>query len=129
MQNVLFTYRRRVKTGEGEGDFTFNDNFVNPLNVISFYWQVSPEGKKILSVWLVNNYSLTFSEQTGQRFVDHMEDFLRYMLGAKFADIASSHVSQNNRRETPRKTRTPITTDVVEDEAPVPQHGQAQWEG
>jgi hypothetical protein len=123
VQNVLFTYRRKVKTPD-ESDHVFNDNFINPLNVISFYWSVNDDSKRILSVWLVNNYSIVFSEQTGERFVQHMEDFLRYMLGARITD-SSTTVSPRQRGE--KRTRVPISTDVVEEE-PVPA-GTSQWQG
>jgi hypothetical protein len=68
-----------VKSESGEE--VTNENFINPLNVISFYWQEKAEGEKVLSIFLTNQYSVTFSEPVGQRFVEHMEGFLERMIG------------------------------------------------
>ena len=120
LQSALFTYRRRVKSASGEE--VYNDNFINPLNVISFYWQLDESGNRVLSVFLTNQYTVTFGEKVGERFVNHMEDFLRYMLNA----VTAVTTPQGHQHTGPRTARKAIAAEVI-DEEPVPQ--AATWEG
>lgn len=108
---MLFTYRRRVEVNGAE---VLNDNFINPLAVISFYWQQNEEKKKVLSVFLANNYSITFVESVGKRFVQHMEDFLRYMIAAGTPKAEYNNNSQHQHRE--KSARRPITAEVVDED-------------
>lgn len=126
MKTALFHYQKSVQSPTGEREL--NDNFINPLNVTSFYWQQNAEGKRVLSVFLnavratnnggSNAYSIVFGDSLGTKFVDHMEDFLRYMLG--FGNQTTRQ--DNNYREQQQHTRTRTarraieTVDVVDEE-------------
>jgi len=108
MQSALFTYRRRVLVN---GTEVLNDNYINPIGVTSFYWQTSEEGNRSLSVFLTNQYTITFGESVGKRFCEHMEDFLRYMIAAP-----TTRPSATNRPADKPHTRRAIQAEVVEDE-------------
>jgi hypothetical protein len=116
MTSALFTYRRRVVINNVE---VYNDNYLNPLNVQSFYWQQSDEGNRSLCVFLGNQYSITFAESVGKRFVEHMEDFLRYVIGVGIAKPATPTESKV------RHARKPITAEIVED---IDDSPSAEWQ-
>lgn len=126
MTNCLFYYRRRVKTENSE-DYVYNDNFLNPLNVISMYWQDTPEGKKQLSVFLANNFTVTLPEQVGLKCVQHMEDFLRYMISAPVS-APRQHYEKQNTHNQPRTARRAIEAEIVEEEPQINQPANATWD-
>jgi len=128
MNSALFTYGRPVSTTvNGVVTKEINTNFVNPQNVISFFWQKNEEGNQVLSVFLANNYTLTFHENLGKRFVDHMEDFLRLLLGEGRAVVQQSNNNRAQHREGPRTARRAMeAVEVLED---VPLATDAQWVG
>ena len=130
MQTALFTYRRRVQAG---GEESFNDNFINPLNVTSFYWQQNDEGKMVLNVYLnavrasrdggTNAYSITFGESIGTKFCNHMEEFLRFLIAAPLTRATTPH-GDNNKRD--RHARRAVDADIVED-LDTPGQPEAEW--
>lgn len=131
MQTILFTYRRKVTIN---GEDKFNDNYINPLNVTSFFWETNEEGHNILSVFLnairtdprsgyANSYSIRFSEQIGRKFVEHMEDFLRYLVAAPMTHVNNNSVGTNNPRT---RNRRPLEAEVVEVDTT---DAQPQWSG
>jgi hypothetical protein len=110
MQTALFTYRRRVQLDNGEE--VYNDNFINPQNVNSMFWQINEEtGRRQLNVFLVNQFTVTFAEETGTRFVQHMEEYLQATLQAP----RTHHPARS--AEKPRRARMPVQ-EIVEDESP-----------
>lgn len=123
MQNVLFHYRRKV-----EGD-KINDNYINPLNVISFFWSENEETqKRVLSVFLVNGFTVVFSENVGTKFVNHMEDFLRYMLGARMS--APEHTPRENQTREKGKKRNLVAAEIIEEDEPASELPQeTAWQG
>lgn len=121
MQNALFTYRRKVKINNED---VFNDNYINPLNVLSFYWQINEDGQKQLSVFLANNYTVTFMEGVGTKFVNHMEDFLRLMLGSAATPYISNKPAENTDR--PKHSRRAVEA-IVEDEVQDSSAAASEW--
>lgn len=118
LKTALFTYRRRVSV---KGAEKFNDNYINPLNVTSFFWEENDEGKLILNVFLnavrttasgSNAYSIRFSETVGCKFVQHMEDFLRYLIASPANHAASVHT----RRTEMKASRRPVDAEIVEED-------------
>ena len=115
IQSALFTYRVAVQNKEGET--IYNDNFINPLAVISAFWQTNPDGKKVLAVFLPNQKTINFGETVGKRFLDHLEDFLRYFIAlpqSRFTKTTGPHF------------RRPVEAVIVEEE--VPQTESAEWQ-
>lgn len=114
---ALFTYRRRVTI---KGVDKTNDNYINPLNVTSFFWEENEEGKPILNVFLnavrstasgSNAYSIRFGEAVGRKFVQHMEDFLRFLISVP---IAANNYPIKTREG--RTARQPVDAEVVEED-------------
>lgn len=121
MKNCLFTYRIRPA---GQDDVV-NDNYINPLNVISFYWETRAEDKaKRLNIFLVNGKSMNISEVIGTKFVSHMEDFLRYMLfGPQAMERTEFH--SNPPQQARPKRRQMENVEIVDEE--IPQESVAEW--
>lgn len=129
MTNALFTYRRRVLVN---GEEKFNDNFINPLNVTSMFWEANSEGKQILNVFLnavratnkgTNAYSITFGESMGLKFVIHMEDFLRYQLGFGRPNVQNTNTNAPE-RSAERHSRRAIEAEIVDE---IPESTAAEW--
>lgn len=120
MQNVLFTYRRKIS------DTQTNDNYINPLNVVSAYWSINDKEKRVLSVFLVNGFNIVFNEAVGERFITHLEDFLRYHLGGRIQQVTQDQTAPNTRPQRNKRNLTPA--EVVEDEEVVEVQGDpATW--
>lgn len=111
MNNCLFVYRR-VTRNEQTQEETVHDNFLNPLAVTSFYWDWNDKGAKILNIFLTNGKTIVFYEAIGKRFVDHMETFLRYMIGVVGA---TPRQTRRDRTERTNGPRTAIEAEFVED--------------
>lgn len=119
MTNALFIYRRRVLVN---GEERFNDNFINPLNVVSMFWETNQEGKPILNIFLnavrstqggTNSYSITFGETLGMKFVNYMEEFLARMIGFGRATVVQSVQPKQERH-----SRKAVDAEVVVEEDP-----------
>jgi hypothetical protein len=90
------------------------------MNVISFFWETNEEGQEILSVFLnavrtdprsghTNSFSIRFSKAIGEKFVEHMEDFLRYLVAAPL-----NHAS--NTGSAKPKNRRAVDAEIVEED-------------
>ena len=119
MQNVLFHYRRKVSEDQ------VNDNYINPLNVLSFYWSVNDKEVRVLSVFLSNGFSIVFGEKVGDRFVQHMEEFLRYLLAAKAITAAPANRPADGRRRNLNPAEIVEDSELVEGEPAT----EAAWQG
>lgn len=125
MTTCLFHFRRRVKTANTD-EVVLNDNFIVPTSVTSFYWQEN-DGHKMLSVFLANGFTMTFTESTGNRFVEHMEDYLRYTIGGRTEAAPRQRYEKQHNNNQPRTARRAIETDDVVDEEPLVNQ-PASWE-
>ena len=121
MQSALFVFRKKIT--DKEGNSVYNDNFINPMVVQSAYWTVGENGERTLSVFLPT-YTFTFPQTTGERFINHMEDFLRYLIAAPQAETRARNTESRNTE--PRKPRAPIATEEFVEE---PANTGAAWEG
>lgn len=126
MTNCLFYYRRRVKTDD-PNDVVLNDNFINPLNILSMYWQTNADGKKILSVFLANGFTVTLPDSTGQKLVQHTEDFLRFLIGGKETAPRQNYERQSTHNQ-PRTARRAIEVEDIVDEEPQTNLPAASWD-
>ena len=121
MTTMLFTYRVRFQK---DGKEYYNDNFVNPLAVANFYWQLLDDGNHLLMIALTNQRTLQFPEPTGRRFVEHIEDFLRYMaLGRTEAPYSRD---KTRRSYTAPQNRTIV--EEIDESNQDPQSPAATWE-
>lgn len=125
MTSCLFVYRLRVVLPNNVE--TINDNFINPLNVISMYWETKEDGTtKRLNIFLVNGKSMNVSESVGRKFVDHMEDFLRYLIAAPQNPVRNT-IRQTGKEQHPRKALDVV--EYVDDDQIQSQEGKAEWVG
>jgi len=120
MTTVLFTYRRKFTVN---GVDKYNINYINPLNVVSFFWEENEDGNSMLNVFLnavrtdprsgaTNSYAIRFGKDLGERFVQHMEDFLRYLAAAPQSRV----VMPDNNNPNNRRHRRAIEAKVIEED-------------
>lgn len=109
--NCLFQYNRTATRNDGSK--VANANFINPLQVISFFWEENQEGYNRLNVFLTNK-TLVFSEEIGKNFVNHMENFLRFMCAPPPSAGPVETVQRQQRRSRPSVEAEIITDDILQ---------------
>lgn len=112
MTNVLFTFRRPV--AQQDGTVVQQDNYINPYQVISCFWEARKDGKKVLTVFTLT-YTFVLPEITGKNFINHLETALRLLLNT----ASAVEPQQRQRRERPVMD---ATLSVEE-----PDLGSAEW--
>lgn len=106
MTNVLFTFRRPVQ--QPDGTTVYQDNYINPYQVISCFWELRKDGKKVLSVFTLT-YTFVLPEITGRNFLNHLETALRLLLN----NNESVEPQQRQRRERPVMDATMVEQDLT----------------
>jgi hypothetical protein len=107
MTNVLFSWRRPVTVKE-TGETVLQDNFLNPFQIISAFWEMRGD-KKILNVFTLT-YTFTFSEAVGRNLLSHWETALRCLFPMN--PSAASVEPQEQRR----RPRTVIDATLTDDD-------------
>lgn len=110
MQSCLFSYNRT--TTDAKGTKVVNQNYLNPMNVISAYWDFNEQGQRRLFVFLPGK-SLIFGEDIGKSFVIHMENWLRLMLPTAPGAAAPVTVQTQTRRSRPQIEAEYVDADVT----------------
>lgn len=142
METALFTFKK-VKTLKN-GETVYNENYINPLLVVWFYWDTNENGVKTLSIFTFGGgtnkdggqsfmRTTVFPEKLGQRFVEHMEDFLRLSLARSLPQVAAQEQPkhyENYRRNDPKRGRRPDASLVIDEGIPVDDSpvSEAKWE-
>lgn len=106
MQNCLFTYNR--KAVDGNGNEVINVNYLNPLQILSAFWETADNGQR-LNVFLVNGKSVVFAETVGKKLITHMEQALRYVMLGNRVTVATPAQQTRQRRE-------PVAAEFVEEQ-------------
>lgn len=139
MTKALFTFKVR---GTSNGKPFEKINYLSMLQVIAAYWEERPEsGAKILSVFtngataraklargadgrmhptgeseITPGRTFVFSENEGQRFIQHWEEFLEYMcFGPAQAPILPIEPIPYIQRERHQSARRPMDVEIVEE--------------
>ena len=107
MMNMIFTFRRAGKSQSGET--VLQDNYINPFQVISAFWEEREGGKKVLMVFSLT-YTFVLPESTGKNFLNHWETALRLITNPT---QGAGVVAEQPRSE--RRPRQVMDATVVDD--------------
>lgn len=109
MNSCLFQYTRN--STDSKGAKAININYLNPYNVISFYWENNEQDQRRLFVFLPGK-SLIFGETLGKNLVIHMENWLRLSLPPQTTPVQT--VQTQVRRNRPAMDAEVLDSDILE---------------